>query len=166
MLALFFSSILSGLVATAIMLIFLYLPLLWGGVYYDTLGAIGSLFSRNIDNRSRLIATLLLFAGGIFFAFIYGWIALWFVNGNFITPQYILMRNPVTINLFFPILGLAGGFGQGMFLALIGGTVITDFHPVEQYKALTPLMLSFFIGNAVYGLVVMFFQSQLLQLFA
>ncbi len=164
MLALFFSSILSGLVATAVMLVFLYLPLLWRGVYYDTLGAIGSIFEKQVDTRTRLIGAIVLFIGGVLVAFIYGWVALMFQNGTFGAPKYLIATSPVEVDLFFPLLGLVGGFGQGMFMALIAGTIISDFHPLEQYKNLVPLLLSFFIGHAVYGVVVMFFLSQLLQL--
>ena len=164
MLALFFSSILSGAIATAVMIIFLYLPALWGGVYYDTLGAIGSVLERKITTRTRLIGALILFAGGIMFAFFYGWFALMFLNGTFGAPNYTILSNPTTIDLFYPLLGLVGGFGQGMFMSLIAGTIVTDFHPIKEYRSITPLLLSFFIGHAVYGVVVMFFQSQLLQL--
>lgn len=165
MLALFFSSILSGAIATAVMMMFLYLPKLWGGLYYDTFGAIGSVFSRSPDTRTRLIGAVLLFVGGILVAFIYGWVALMFQNGTFGAPKYLIASSPREIDLFFPLIGLVGGFGQGMFMALIAGTIVTDFHPLEQYRNLIPLLLSFFIGHTVYGVVVMFFQSQLLQLF-
>ena len=50
------SSVITGLVGTAVMIVFLYLPVLWGGLYYDTLGAIGSIWTRPVDLRTRLIA--------------------------------------------------------------------------------------------------------------
>ncbi|NIV35484.1 MAG: hypothetical protein GWN58_40345, partial [Anaerolineae bacterium] len=50
--ALVLSSVLSGLIATAVMLVFLYLPLLWRGAYYDTLGSIGAIYLRRVDDRS------------------------------------------------------------------------------------------------------------------
>ena len=164
MLALFLSSILAGAIATAVMIVFLYLPILWGGLYYDTLGAIGSIFFGKLDNRSRLVGAIVLFFGGIMVAFMYGWVTYMFLNGTFGAPQYLISESPVKIDLFFPLVGLVGGFGQGMFMALIAGTIVSDFHPIEEYRQITPLLLSFFVGHAVYGVVVMFFQSQLLQL--
>jgi hypothetical protein len=162
--ALFLSSILSGLVATAVMIFFLYLPLIWGGVYYDTLGAIGAIIYKKVDGRSRLLGAGLLMLGGVLFAFFYGWFALMFKQGSFLIPDYTVVTSPVTINLFYPLLGLVGGFGQGMFITLISTFIITDFHPVQGYREAFPLILSFIIGHTVYGVVVMFFQHQLLQL--
>jgi hypothetical protein len=165
-LPLFFSSILSGIVATTVMAAFLYLPVLWRGVYYDTLGAIGSIFTRKVDVQSRLIGAVLLLFGGILFAFMYGWFALMFMRGTFGAPHYQVFPTwPVEIDLFYVLLGLVGGMGQGMFLSLITTFIITDFHPVESYRQAFPLILSFIIGHTVYGVVVMFMQSQLLQLF-
>ena len=162
--ALFLSSILSGLVATAIMILFLYLPLGWGGVYYDTLGAIGAVFFKKVDARSRLLGALLLMLGGILFAFFYGAFTLMFMYGSFAAPNYTILESPTNINLFYPLLGIVGGLAQGMYITLITTFIITDFHPVESYRQAYPLILSFLIGHTVYGAVVMFFQQQLLQL--
>lgn len=66
---LFLSSVVSGLIATGVMIIFLYLPVFWQGVHYDTLGALGSIFVRKVDARSRLLGAVLLLVGGVLFAF-------------------------------------------------------------------------------------------------
>jgi hypothetical protein len=161
--ALFLSSILSGLVATAVMIFFLYLPLSWGGVYYDTLGAIGAVFLKRVDAQARLLGAAILMLGGIGFAFFYGAFALMFMYGSFSPPNYSILQSP-NVNLFYPLLGLVGGFGQGMYVTLITTFIMTDFHPVQSYRQAYPLILSFLIGHAVYGVVVMFFQQQLLQL--
>ena len=165
--SLFLSSVLTGLLATAVMLVFLYLPILWNGVYYDTLGAIGSLWTREANDRSRLLGAIVLFAGGILFAAFYGAFVLMFMieSGGFRGVPYIIFPNaPTTIDLFFPFLGLVGGFGQGIFMSLITSFIITDFHPVEKFRDPFPLILSFLIGHTVFGVTVMFFQHQLLQL--
>lgn len=162
--ALILSSILSGLVATSVMIFFLYLPLSWGGIYYDTLGAIGSIFLKKVDARSRLLGAGMLMIGGIFFAVLFGLFALMFIQGGFIVPNYTIISSPVNINLFYPLLGMVGGFGMGMFVTMITTFTITDFHPVESYRQAYPLILSFLIGHTTYGIVVMFFQHQLLQL--
>jgi hypothetical protein len=164
-LALFLSSILSGLMATTVMVMFLYLPLSWGGVYYDTLGAIGAIFLKQVDGRSRLLGAAILMLGGVLFAFFYGGFALMFMYGSFAAPTYTLFPDwPVQFNLFYPLLGFVGGLGQGIYVTLITTFIITDFHPVASYRQAFPLVLSFLIGHIVYGVVVMFFQHQLLQL--
>jgi hypothetical protein len=165
--SLLLSSILSGLAATAVMVLFLYLPLLWNGVYYDTLAAIGAIWTRQADARSRLIGAMVLFSGGVAVATFYGAFALMFMTetGGFRGTSYLIFpAAPTTIDLFFPLLGLVGGLGQGIFLSLIGTFLITDFHPLERFRDPFPLILSFVIGHTVYGVVVMFFQHQLLQL--
>jgi zinc transporter ZupT len=63
----------------------------------------------------------------------------------------------------YPLLGLVGGLGQGIYVTLISTFIITDFHPVTSYRQAYPLILSFLVGHMVYGVVVMF-QHQLLQL--
>jgi len=163
--ALFMSSILSGLVATAVMLVFLYLPLLWGGVFYDSLGAAGALVTKKVDGRSRLLGTLFLFIGGVLFAFFYGWFVLMFTNGPFPAPEYVVFPySTAPVNLFYPLFGLVMGLGQGIFLSLITTFIVTDFRPLEGYRNAVALILSYLIGHMVYGVVVMFFQAQLLQL--
>lgn len=165
--SLLLSSVLTGLLATAVMVVFLYLPLLWNGTYYDTLAAIGSIWTREANDRSRVLGGLVLFAGGIVFAVFYGAVALMFLQetGAFQGVEYIVFPNaPTTIDLFFPLLGLVGGFGQGIFVSLITSFIITDFHPLERFRDPFPLILSFLVGHTVYGVIVMFFQHQLLQL--
>lgn len=165
--SLLLSSVLTGLLATAVMVVFLYLPLLWNGMYYDTLGAIGSIWTRQVTERARLIGALFLFAGGIVFALFYGAFALMFMQGvgAFQAVSYpVLPGLPTRVDLFFPFLGLVGGFGQGIFMSLITSFIVTDFHPLERFRDPAPLILSFLIGHTVFGVVVMFFQHQVLQL--
>lgn len=163
------TSILTGLVGTAIMLLFLYLPVLWSGLYYDTLGAIGSIWTRRVDLRSRLIGALFLFAGGIVFALLYGAFVILFLTeagGIFDAPDYrILPSVPAEVDLFYPLIGLVGGFGQGLYTSLITSFIVTDFHPLPEFRDPYPLIVSFLVGHMVFGTVVTFFQHQLLQFF-
>lgn len=165
-LALTLTSVLTGLLGTAVMIAILQLPLLWGGKPYDTLGALGAIFTRRLDARSRVLGALFLGLGGIGFAAVYGWVALMFLTGTFEGAVYrVLPDFPTTIDLFFPLLGLIGGFGHGMFAALIATFVVTDFHPIEEMRDPFGLLRSFMVGHTVFGVVVMFFQHQLLQFF-
>jgi len=165
--SLLLSSVLTGLLATAVMVVFLYLPLLWNGTYYDTLAAIGSIWTREANDRSRMIGALILFAGGIVFAMFYGAFVMMFMEGvgAFQGASYRVFPNlPTTVDLFFPFLGLVGGFGQGIFMSLITSFIVSDFHPLERFREPTPLIMSFLVGHTVFGAVVMFFQHQVLQL--
>ena len=159
------SSVLSGLVATGLMVVVLYLPALWNGLYYDTLGAIGSIWTRAVNDRARVLGMLALLVGGVAFAVFYGAFAMMFIEGRggFQAPSYMVFQNsPVPIDLFFPLLGLVGGFGHGIFMSLITSFIVTDFHPVEAFRQPLPLILSFLIGHSVFGVLVMFFHHQLL----
>ena len=163
--ALLLSSIVAGVIATAVMIAFLYLPIFWRGAYYDTLGGLGAMFTRRVDDRSRLLGGAALIVGGVLFAVFYGAFVLMFMRGPFPAPDYLILPGwPVELNLFFPLLGLVGGFGQGMFVSLIVTFFITDFHPLPQFRTPFTLITSFIVGHAVYGVVVVFFQHQLLQL--
>ena len=163
--ALLLSSAVSGLIGTAVMVAFLYLPIFWRGAYYDTLGALGSMFTRVVDERSRLLGGLALLGGGVLFAGFYGAFVLMFTQGPFPAPDYTLpLGMPVEVNLFYPLLGLIGGFSQGIFVSLITTFFVTDFHPLPALRTPFTLILSFLVGHVVYGTVVMFFQHQLLQL--
>ncbi len=160
------TSVLTGLLGTAVMVAILQLPILWGGKPYDTLGALGAIFTRRVDARSRTLGALLLAVGGIAFAVGYGWVALMFMTGAFEAPDYRVLRDfPTVIDLFYPLLGLIGGFGHGMFAALLTTFVVADFHPIEEMRDPFGLVRSFIVGHSVFGIVVMFFQHQLLQLF-
>ena len=164
---LFFSSVASGLIATGVMIVFLYLPVFWQGVHYDTLGALGSILLDKVDARARVLGAVLLLIGGVVFALFYGWYTLMFLeDGPFPAPAYIILNAPLEINLFYPLFGLVAGFCHGIFITLITAFVVTDHHPLESYRQAYPLILSFIIGHTVYGMTVMFFQSQFLQLLA
>jgi len=165
-LELLLTAFLTGLLGTVVMIAVLNIPLIWGGQVYDTLGALGAIFTRRLDARARVIGGLFLMLGGIGFAVAYGWIALMFVTGTFDGANYIVLRNfPTTIDLFYPLVGLVGGFGHGMFAAIITTFIVTDFHPIEEMRDPFGLVRSFLIGHTVFGLVVMFFSQQLLQFF-
>ena len=164
-LALILSSVASGLIATGVMILFLYLPISWGGLYYDTLGSLGAIFTGKADGRSRLAGAALLLLGGIFFALFYGWAVLMFLRGGFPPPEYTVLPNwPVPFNLFYPLMGLVMGLAQGIFISLITVFVVSDLHPVESYREPFPLLASYVVGHVVYGVIVMFFQSQFLAL--
>lgn len=81
-------------------------------------------------------------------------------------PAYIVLNAPLEINFFYPLFGLVAGFCHGISITLTTAFVVTDQHPLASYRQAYPLILSFIIGHTVYGMTVMFFQSQFLQLLA
>lgn len=158
------SSIVSGIIGTLAMIAVLYLPALFGRKPYDTLGVLGSMITRQDNVRSRIIGVILLFLGGIAFAFFYGFFVLMFVNGDFEVPEYIIgAGTPFEMNLFYVIFGFVGGFCHGVFISLISTFVVTDLHPVERYRSVFPLIVSYMIGHSVFGIVVMVLQSIMLH---
>lgn len=160
----FFAAALSGLLATGVMILVLYLPTLWGGLHYDTLGGLGSMLLRRVDARARVVGAILLLLGGVAFAFFYGLFVQMFQGGPFPAPLYLIPGGPTQINLFFPLFGLVAGFCHGIFIGIITTFVVVDYHPVPSYREVFPLLVSFIIGHTVYGVVVTFFLSQFLQL--
>ncbi len=164
-LALLLSSVAAGLIATLVMVAFLYLPILWNGAYYDVLGTIGSYVTRELDARARLIGALIYFLFGVVFAFFYGWLALTLMNLEPATlPDLrVFLGLPTEINLLYPLLGLAVGLGHGIVAGLLL-TVLVEHHPVPALRASYIIIISQLISHLAYGATVMFFQHQFLQL--
>lgn len=163
--ALLLSSVAAGLIATSVMIFFLYLPLVWRGNYYDVLGAIGSLVTRRTDARSRFIGALIYYAGGFVFALFYGWVVLSLMQLPQSVPRLSIFPDlPVSINLFYPLLGVAIGLGHGILAALFAVIFFIEHHPLQEYRTRFILVVSQLISHVVFGVVVMFFQHQFLQL--
>lgn len=159
------SSIASGLIATGVMVFFLYLPRLWNGNYYDVLGALGSAVTQTHDGRAYFVGSVLYFAGGIVFALLYGAVAASLLtSGALDVPQLTVLPDfPIDINLFFPLIGVLLGLAHGIVVALLV-TIVVEHHPLERYRIRLALALSQVIGHLAFGLTVMFFHSQFLQL--
>ena len=158
------SSVAAGLIATSIMVFFLYLPLAWQGNYYDVLGALGSAITRRIDAQARFLGALVYYGGGIFVSIFYGWVVLALIRGAFVPQLNILPGLPTEINLVYPFLGAAIGLGHGILVAFFVVIIVIEHHPLEQYRARFILVVSQLISHVVFGITVMFFHSQFLQL--
>ena len=159
------SSVAAGLIATLVMVLFLYLPILWNGNYYDVLGAIGSGLTGKLSSRSRFLGATIYFLGGILFAVLYGWLALTLLQVDpSHLPQLLIFPNlPITINLLYPLLGFAIGMGHGVVVGLFT-TVMVEHHPIARFRARYILIISQLISHVAFGVTVMLFQSQFLQL--
>ncbi|MCA9837412.1 MAG: hypothetical protein KC422_10860 [Trueperaceae bacterium] len=164
--ALLLSSIAAGLIATSVMLFFLYLPLLWRGAYYDVLGAIGSYFTKEIDARSRFLGLIFYALIGVVFSLLYGLLALITLNNldQLTLPSLTLPGIGIEMNSAFLLFGFALGLGHGIIVGLIATIVFIEHHPLEHYRKRLILVISQLISHIVFGITVMFFQSQFLQL--
>lgn len=163
------SSIAAGLIATSVMVFFLYLPITWNGDFYDVLGALGATITRTVDAQTRFIGGIIYFGGGLIFSLLYGWavLALLRAEASFGIPQLIIFPSaPVEINLFYPLIGAVFGLGHGVLVALLVTIVVIEHHPLERYRARFILVISQLISHVVFGITVMFFHSQFLQLLA
>lgn len=159
------SSVAAGLIATSVMVFFLYLPLVWRGDYYDVLGALGSAITHQLDARARFLGALIYFGGGVVFAFFYGWAVAALLQGELPIPQFVVFGDlPAEVNLFYPILGAAIGLGHGILVAFILTIVVIEHHPLEDFRERFILVISQIISHVAYGATVVFFQSQFLQL--
>lgn len=159
------STIAAGIIAVGLMMVFAYLPILWNGRYYDILGALGSVATRTVDARSRFLGGIIYTLIGLVFAFLYGVVALGLLHTDLPRPRIIWFSTPaVTVDLFFPIIGLAIGLVHGVLVAFWLVIVVIEHHPLEEFRKQYILILSQAITHAVFGVTVMFFHSQFLQL--
>ncbi len=167
--SLLLSSIAAGLIATTIMVLFLYLPQLWGGDHFDVLNALGSAITRRVDGRSLLVGALIYYGGGQVFSVLYGLLALALISAGLndasIVPELTVLGSlPVDVNLFYPLLGLMLGLAHGGIVALLVTIVVIEHHPLERFRDGIIVAVSQIISHLVFGAVVMFFHSQFLQL--
>ncbi|HHO56048.1 MAG TPA: hypothetical protein ENK21_06635 [Trueperaceae bacterium] len=150
------SSVVGGIVATIVMLAALNISNIWGVKPLDVRAMFGSFITKKIDKESRLLGLIILLAGGIIFSFLYGIIVLGFITGRFGgtfgLPEYNWIPG---VNFFYLYLGFLGGFGHGTFMALIGGAIIYELHPLEEFRKSMPYIVAALIGHAVFGFTVM-----------
>ena len=164
-LPLLLSSIAAGLIATSVMVFFLYLPLVWRGNYYDVLGALGSAITLQLDARARFIGGLIYFGGGVIISIFYGWVVLALMQNVVINPGFNIVPGlPTEINLFYPLLGLVVGLGHGILVAFFVVIIVIEHHPLEKFRARFIMVVSQLISHIAFGVTVMFFHSQFLQL--
>lgn len=167
--ALLLSSLVSGIIATAVMLAALYfLPRLWGGAPYDVLGALGSAVTKELDSGARLLGSALYFAGGVVFAIFYGWIALLLLNapeGTQIPVYALSVGEPNGINFLYPLLGMHIGFAHGLIVFLFNAIIVLEHHPIEKFRTRYSFVGAQIFSHIIYGAVVMFAHHQFLQLF-
>jgi hypothetical protein len=166
-LPLLLSTFAAGLIATAIMVFFLYLPRMWDGRTYDVMGALGSAITGREGPRARFMGSTTYFLVGILFALLYGWIVLALLDAprSIDVPRWpALAGTPVEIDLLYPIFGALVGLVHGIVIALLVTVIVIEHHPLTKYRTRVGLIPSQVLAHIVYGATVMFFHHQFLQL--
>lgn len=166
-LPLLLSTFAAGLIATAVMVFFLYLPRLWNRPTYDVMGALGSAMTGKEGQQSRFMGTTVYFLGGIAFALLYGWIVLAMLDA----PRAVSLPRwpafagtPVEVDLLYPVFGALVGLVHGIVVAFLVTVVVIEHHPISKYRSRLHLVPSQVLAHVVYGATVMFFHHQFLQL--
>lgn len=153
--ALIVSTLIAGTAAIGITLMFLYLPLLWGGRSYDVLNAMGSAVTEKVGGRSALIGLALYSLGGLFFALLYGLVAQAIVSTE--------AGSQVSV-LTFPLIGAALGLAHGGIVALLVTVVVIEHHPLERFRERYTLVVSQILAHVVFGASVMLLHRWILGL--
>ncbi|MEX2543307.1 MAG: hypothetical protein WD314_15995 [Trueperaceae bacterium] len=166
-LPLLLSTFAAGMIATAIMVFFLYLPRLWDAPTYDVMGALGSAITGNEGQRARFMGTTTYFLVGILFALLYGWIVMAMLDSprSISLPRWsVLAEAPLEIDLLFPLFGALVGLVHGIVVALLVTIVVIEHHPIPKYRSRVQLIPSQVLAHVIFGATVMFFHHQFLQL--
>lgn len=164
-LPLLLSAFAAGLIATTIMVFFLYLPRLWDAPAFEATAVLGAALTGRDGPRAKFMGTTAYFLIGILFALFYGWIVLLMLESPGMLPSWqILPGAPVDIDLIYPVLGAFVGLLHGILLAILLAVVVVEHHPVEKYRAQARRIPTQAWAHVAYGATVMFFHHQLLQL--
>ncbi len=160
------SSLFAGLIASAVMLMSLYIPMLWNCDYCDVLNAIGLVMKPKSKTSARLFGIIPYLLVGVLFAIVYGWFTLSLMKNvhTLNLPQLLIFpESPISINLVFPLLGLVVGLGQGVIAALLVTILVIEHHPLERFHNRYTLVFSQVASHLIFGMVVMLAQSLFLQ---
>lgn len=165
MTTLIFASVAAGVIATAAMLAVTYLPVLWRGVPCDVLGMLGSALSGREDARSRYLGTVLFTVGGVLFAFLYGLLIDTLMRAGEAMPSLLVAPAlPTSIDLAYPLVGLAMGVAHGGVIVLFMTILVTEHHPLARFRDGFSFVLPLLAGHLAFGATAGFFSHQILQL--
>ncbi len=165
MIDLILASVASGVIATAAMLAVTYLPLAWRGAPCDVLGMLGSSLTGREDARSRYLGTVLFTLGGVAFAFLYGLLIDTLMGAGAAMPSLLLATAlPTSIDLAYPLVGVAMGVAHGGVIALLMTILVTEHHPIARFREGFSFVVPLVAGHLAFGATAGFFLHQLLQL--
>lgn len=135
----FLKIILVGLMATAIMSVFLSLVHKRGWANGDMIRAVGSAITRS-DEGALIYGLIVHFSLGAFFAFFY---------------SFCLNFSPA--GSFFSVIAVctAVGFFHGLLMILLTIIIVAEHHPLERFRRLGPdAAIAHLIAHILYGICV------------
>jgi hypothetical protein len=136
---LLWTAVVAGLIGTAGMELVLRTITKSGWANADMVRALGSLFTRSIDNAYG-VGIIIHFASGIFFAFLYS------LAINAFNVHNVLLTTAS---------GILIGFIHGGAVGFVLVTAVAEHHPLPQFKkAEFSVGVAHWIGHVVYGFLV------------
>jgi len=131
--------LLSGIIATFVMVLFLELVTRTKLANADMVRAIGSILTGDSD-KALIPGLVIQFGFGIIFSFIYFGILSYFTS--------VIMINGI-------LLGGLMGFFHGIVVGFVGVVTIAIHHPIEKFKqAGFTVAVAHLFGHVVYGLSI------------
>lgn len=131
--------IISGLIATAIMSLFMEFLTKSDVANADMVRAVGSIITKSYDESIKT-GLIIQFVFGVFFSFIYFLIFGYFVPANL---------------LIAIISGFAIGFFHGMVVSIGIIIVVAEHHPLERFRdAGFEVAVGHVAGHIIYGLIL------------
>ncbi len=131
--------LISGLLATGVMSVTLYLIHWRGLAEADMIRAVGSIITRK-ESNAMPVGLALHFFLGVIFAFLY--VVIW-------------STLPIDTFSHYVILGLITGFAHGLVVSFMLVILIAEHHPLERFQqAGMGIALAHLVGHIVYGLLV------------
>lgn len=136
------SVVITGVIATAVMSLALYMIHWRGFANADMINAIGSLFTRS-EEDALSVGLVVHFLSGVIFALLY--VGLWSVLAVDSVRLYLM-------------LGLITGFAHGFVVSFILVAVVAHHHPIERFRnAGIGVAAAHLLAHVIYGAVVGFF---------
>ncbi|HEX2869102.1 MAG TPA: hypothetical protein VHO03_18820 [Ignavibacteriales bacterium] len=133
------AGVVSGVIATAVMTLFLEAVTRSGLAHADMVRAIGSMITKSYNNAFRT-GIVIHFAWGIFFGIVY--------------TIVIAMFNARTL-LYTTTIGSSIGFVHGFAVSMLLVVVVAEHHPVEKYrKPGIEVAVAHFAAHLLYGIMV------------
>jgi len=165
MIDLILASIASGVIATVAMLAVVYLPLAWRGTPCDVVGMLGSSLTGRENARTNYLGAVLFTLGGVLFAFLYGSLIVTLMGAQASMPSLPLgTALPTSIDLAYPLVGVAMGVAHGGVIALLMTILVTEHHPIARFRDGFSFVVPLMAGHLAFGATAGFFLHQLLQL--
>jgi hypothetical protein len=133
-------SLYTGLVATTVMTVFLWVLKYFSLINISMLKALGSVLTKN-DKNALIPGIIINYLAGITFCFFY--ILLFKIFPLAGTGEALIL------------LGSAMGFAHGVVVALLLVVLVAEHHPLEKYKSVGFKVAGYYlISHIIYGFTI------------